>query len=109
MNNAKNISIIVMPDSFNIYSIQEMEECWEKTLSKNPEVIGVECGNLKSIDSSAIGTIAKFYKTSMEKDIELYFIDLDPKLAIIFDITKINRFISIVSKDDFDRNCSAYL
>ena len=101
MKNADNIQIILLPEQFDVRSIAEVEELWDKTLHKKPEIIGMDCGNLRFIDSSAIGTLVKFYNSSLSHNIEMHLFDLNSDLTRIFEATKISRLISVISKDKF--------
>ncbi len=100
MNNKKVLKIS-LPEYFDFWNISKMKDAWEKTVSMKPDIIGVECSNCNYIDSSAIGAIVKFYKCSIENNIELHFIDLNSKLSYIFEMTKINKVISIISNEQF--------
>ena len=101
MKNNDNIVIMSLPEQFDVRSIPSVEDCWGKTVLKKPDVIGVDCGNLRFIDSSAIGTLVKFYNISLSHNIEMYLFDLNSPLTRILDITKISKLISVISKDDF--------
>jgi len=101
MKDNENIQIITLPEQFDVRSISAVEVLWEKTVIKKPEIIGMDCGNLKYIDSSAIGTLVKFYNSSLNKNIEMHLFDLRSDLARIFDATKISRLISVISKESF--------
>ena len=64
-------------------------------------VIGFDCEKLEFIDSSAIGTLVKFFNSSVKKNIDMYVFGLNSDLQKIFDTTKIDRVMSVVSKDEF--------
>lgn len=98
----KEVSIIKLPRNFYIGNIADIEEVWEKIVARNPEVVGFDCERLEFIDSSAIGTLVKFYNKSVKKNIDMYVFGLKKELLKIFETTKIDRIMSVVSKEYFE-------
>jgi len=97
-----NVVIVSMPKYFYIGNIVEIEEAWDKILTNDASIIGFDCAKLEFIDSSAIGTLVKFFNSSVKNNIEMYIFGLRTELEKIFETTKINRMMSVVSKQEFD-------
>lgn len=96
------VVVITLPKYFYIGNIVEVEQSWENILKKEPSVIGFDCEKLEFIDSSAIGTLVKFFNSSVKNNIEMYVFGLKNELIKIFDTTKINRVMSVIKKTEFE-------
>ena len=97
-----NVIIISLPKYFYIGNIAEIEGAWDKILNSEASVLGFDCDKLEFIDSSAIGTLVKFFNSSVKNNIEMFVFGLRSELQKIFETTKINRVMSVVSKEEFD-------
>lgn len=102
VNQKGKVVIITLPKYFYIGNIIEVEQSWENILKKEPSVIGFDCDKLEFIDSSAIGTLVKFFNSSVKNNIEMYVFGLKNELIKIFDTTKINRVMSVIKKSEFE-------
>ncbi len=102
INHKGKVVIITLPKYFYIGNIIEVEQSWENILKKEPSVIGFNCEKLEFIDSSAIGTLVKFFNSSVKNNIEMYVFGLKTELIKIFDTTKINRVMSVINKSEFE-------
>ncbi|HOP29174.1 MAG TPA: STAS domain-containing protein [Spirochaetota bacterium] len=102
INQKGKVVIITLPKYFYIGNIIEVEQSWENILKKEPSVIGFDCEKLEFIDSSAIGTLVKFFNSSVKNNIEMYVFGLKTELIKIFDTTKINRVMSVINKSEFE-------
>lgn len=98
-----DVVVIGLPKYFYIGNIIEIEESWDKIVKNNPAVIGFDCEQLEFIDSSAIGTLVKFFNSSVKNNIEMYVFGLREELLKIFDTTKINRVMTVLEKPDFNK------
>jgi len=97
-----NVITIALPKYFYIGNIAEIEGVWEKVLDDEVSIIGFDCEKLEFIDSSAIGTLVKFFNSSVKNNIEMYVFGLRNELQKIFDTTKINRVMSVITKEEFN-------
>lgn len=97
-----DVVIISLPKYFYIGNIAEIEGAWDKIISNEASVIGFDCDKLEFIDSSAIGTLVKFFNSSVKNNIGMYVFGLRAELQKIFDTTKINRVMSVISKEEFE-------
>lgn len=96
------VVVISLPKYFYIGNIIEIEDSWDRMIKSNPLVIGFDCNQLEFIDSSAIGTLVKFFNSSVKRNIEMYVFGLRDELLKIFDTTKINRVMTVLTKEEFE-------
>lgn len=98
-----NIIIMHIDGEFYIENIQKVEGIWSEQISKQPDVIALDCGKLEYIDSSAIGTLVKFLNSAMNKQIKLVFYDLSPSIGQIFRTARLNNFFTITTGAQFQK------
>jgi anti-anti-sigma factor len=96
-----NVVIVSLPKYFYIGNIAEIEANWDRLLDMSPGIIAFDCTQLEFIDSSAIGTLVKFFNSSAKNKVEMYVYGLKDGLLKIFDTTKINRIMTVMSAEDF--------
>ncbi|MCX8123858.1 MAG: STAS domain-containing protein, partial [Spirochaetes bacterium] len=82
--------------------IRDVEAAWNDALSRNPKVIGINCKNLKFIDSSALGTLVKFMNSATNRKITLSLFNVPPSIITIFKTSRLDRFFTINTKEDFE-------
>jgi len=97
-----SVIIVSLPKYFYIGNIAEIEQAWDKILNNEASVIGFDCDKLEFIDSSAIGTLVKFFNSSVKNNIQMFIFGLRSELQKIFETTKIDRVMSVVTKEEFD-------
>lgn len=97
-----NVVVVSLPKYFYIGNIAEIEGAWEKIVNNEVLVIGFDCDKLEFIDSSAIGTLVKFFNSSVKNNIEMHVFGLRSELQKIFETTKIDRVMSVIPKDEFN-------
>jgi anti-anti-sigma factor len=95
--------VITLAGEFFIESVEYAEEVWGLVVSKQPRVIGVNCHDIRFIDSSAIGVLVKFLNFSMKHGIELIFFDLNDIILNVFKTAKLGSFFNIVEKEEFNK------
>ncbi|HOO71889.1 MAG TPA: STAS domain-containing protein [Spirochaetota bacterium] len=95
--------VISIKGEFYIESIQYAESVWEEQVVKHPRVIGINCQNIKFIDSSAIGILVKFLNNAMAMNIELVFFDLSNTLINVFKTARLGNFFKVMEKEDFEK------
>lgn len=96
-----NVIIVSLPKYFYIGNIAEIEGVWDKIVNNEAAVIGFDCEKLEFIDSSAIGTLVKFFNSSVKNNIEMHVFGLRIELQKIFETTKIDRVMSVITKEEF--------
>ena len=101
-----DLSIIFINGEFYIESVEFAERIWNEQVAKKPRVIGINCKNIKFIDSSAIGILVKFLNNAMKLKIDLVFYDLSETVMSVFKAAKLGNFFKIMDKSEFQ---DAYL
>jgi len=89
---------------FFIESVEFAEKIWGQIIQKKPRVIGINCRDIKFIDSSAIGVLVKFLNNASKQKIELVFFDLNETIMSVFKTAKLGNFFNILSKEEFQKS-----
>ena len=66
-----------------------------------PRLIAINCLMLESLDSSAIGSIVKFFNYAMGKGIMMVFYDLNSQIRRLFETAKLTRYFNITTVSEF--------
>ena len=82
--------------------VSELEQVWNDQMRKPAGVIAINCGELKYIDSPAIGALVKFLNEAMKKGKKLVFYDLSPTIRQLFDTARLERLFVITSRQKFE-------
>lgn len=98
----KDLIIIFLQGDFYLERIKEVKELWNKQADLNPETVAINCSELEHVDSSGIATFFKIFEESSKRDIKLLFYDLSPAVQQLFKIARLEKFFTIMSKDDFE-------
>lgn len=83
-------------------SISNFDEVTLDQIKKKPEVIALDCIDFQHMDSYGIHHVFQFAKKASENDIELVAFNLNPNVKKLLEITSLNTFIKIVSKETFE-------
>ncbi len=102
VNQLADVVIIDLEGEFDIDVIRNVEKAWNDALEKKPRVIGFNCKELKFIDSSALGTLVKFMNSAINKKITLALFNVAPSVTTIFKTSRLDKFFSINSKEEFE-------
>ena len=96
--------VIIMHVVGTLYmeNIRTAESIWNDQIKKNPDVIALNCKKLSQVDSTAIGTLVKFFNSAMTRDIRLVFIDLNSSIQRLFETAQLHRFFSLTTQKKFD-------
>ncbi len=98
-----DITILTIGGEFFFESVEFAEQIWNKIVQKKPRVIGINCRDIKFIDSSAIGVLVKFLNNAMKQGIELVFFDLSDTIMNVFKTAKLSNFFTILTREQFER------
>lgn len=96
-----NITIMHLDGNLFLETLNNVTVTWEEITAKTPRVIAIDCAGLKSLDSSSIGTLVKFFNEAMSKKIELVFYDLNPAIQKLFHTIHLQKFFSVMSGERF--------
>ena len=95
------VQVIEVDGRFYIDSIVLVEEIWRNALWEGPETIAIRCEKLKCIDSSAVGTLVRFFNSAESQSVELVFLDLNENIEKLFATAKLNHYFTISTSADF--------
>ena len=70
-------------------------------MEKTPDMIGINCENLDSIDSSGLGALISISRHSAKEKIELYICELNSKVSSLFDMSNLDSYFAIMSINEF--------
>jgi anti-anti-sigma factor len=87
-----------------ITNVGAVENTLNELLAKNPVLVGIDCSALMHIDSSAIATLVKILKKTINKKMDLILYDLSPAIREIFELVSLDKFFRIVSREEFDED-----
>lgn len=68
---------------------------FEKALSTDADAIYVDCHELKYISSAGIGVLISFNHACAEKDVDLCFCEMQPKVRNVLEILGIDKVFTI--------------
>jgi anti-anti-sigma factor len=83
-------------------TIKEAEETWNDQLEKSPEVIAFDLKELTQIDSISINHVFQLSRIAAEKNIQLIIFDANEPLKKIFEVIKLDRVITFMTKQKFE-------
>lgn len=97
----KELIIIFLQGDFYLERVKEVKELWNQQTELNPEVVAINCSELEHVDSSGIATFFKIFEESSKQDITLLFYDLSPAVQQLFKIARLEKFFTILTKEEF--------
>jgi anti-sigma B factor antagonist len=100
-----NIIEITIKGDLNIHNIDPMLNDYKHLLTKNPLIIGINCENLDSVDSSGLGALISMAKLAEKDNIDFYICELNKKVSTLFDISNLNKYFQVISLNEFRRIC----
>lgn len=106
--NNKIVEITIKGD-LNIHNIDPMLTDYKHLLTKDPVIIGVNCENLESVDSSGLGALISMAKLAEKDNIDFYVCEINKKVSTLFDISNLNKYFQIISFAEFKTMCETVL
>lgn len=96
---------IELSGSLNLHNMDLLSNEFRITLEKNPEmkIFGINCINLKSIDSSGFGMLISLARQSEKNGIDFYICELNTHVTALFDMAHLDKFFRIVGLNEFRR------
>jgi anti-anti-sigma factor len=99
------VVIFNLDGNFLTGNLTLVEEIWQEEVSRQPDIIALNCKKLHSVDSPAIGTLVKFLNHAMSRDIKLVFCDVNPGIRKLFRAARLNTFFTITTGAEFEARC----
>jgi len=87
---------------FYLKNILEIDKTWNDLINEMPGIVAFDCSKMTFIDSSAIGTLVKFVNDSKKRNIEVVFVSLNSSVRKIFDATRLDKMLNVISGDEFE-------
>ncbi len=103
LNKGKNFTEIIINGNLNIHSIDQFNVSFRDIISSGTETktIVINCGKINSIDSSGLGMLISFSKQAEKNGIAFYLYELNKRASTLFDISNLDKYFRIISKDEF--------
>ncbi len=97
------IVITIQPSGqFMEHTTPNFKKVWDKQVSRQPQIIGINCKNITDIDSTAIGFMANCIRQARKKNIEVVLYDLSEVVEYFFKLKNITQFLNIMTKFNFE-------
>ncbi len=96
-----NVIIILLSGYLNINNTDSVKKIFAQYAEKKPDAICINCRDLKSMDSSALGLFIKMLRDSEKKGIEFIISELVGNVSSLFDISKLENMFPIMSDEEF--------
>ena len=101
----RGIIEITIKGDLNIHNIDSMLNDYKHLLTKDPVIIGINCENLGSIDSSGLGALIGMAKLAEKDNIDFYICELSKKVSTLFDISNLNKYFQVIPLIEFKTMC----
>ncbi len=101
--NVGNTYLISINGNLMLNNIEILDNQFKEVIENEPEIIGLDCHKLNSLDSSGLSLFLRLQKDSDKYNFDLYFCHLNENVTTVFDITKLNHILSIISLEDFEQ------
>ncbi|HOO71167.1 MAG TPA: STAS domain-containing protein [Spirochaetota bacterium] len=99
--NRDDVLYIRYNKEFSIRNIKDVEVIWEKAKEDNIPLVVFDCKGLEFIDSSAIGTLVKYFNEAGNFNIKMVIINTSDAILKIFKTAKLSRLFVILTEDQF--------
>ncbi len=96
--------VLILRGELDLKAKDKSEKFILDQLAKKPEVVCIDCSELTYIDSSGLGVLVGLSKKAKELNFELIICEIDSKVSSVFDISKLDQFLKIMSWNDFSDN-----
>jgi anti-anti-sigma factor len=83
-------------------TLEQADEAWLEQLAKKPLVLALDFSRLGQVDSISINHLFKLSRATEESGIKLVILDVFGPLMKIFEVIRLDRVITILSKKKFE-------
>lgn len=97
-----NAVVLSLVGNLNIDNTVEVDREFQSHLEKKPRVVGIDCREIASIDSSGLGLFMKLKKDSARAGVELVFFNITGDIVALFDISKMSSFFNVITAEEFE-------
>lgn len=96
------IIIIHISGTLTRNHLKEAEDIWNEELNKKPEILALDLKDVPQIDSITINHLFKFSERAVKEDVKLIIYDVSDELKKIFDLIKLDRVITFMTRNKFE-------
>ncbi len=82
--------------------LKDMEDAWSDEVDDMPDVIALDFMDVSQIDSICINHIFKMARIAEKEKIKLVIFDVFESLRKIFEVIKLDKVITIMTKQQFE-------
>ena len=109
INRNENVIDIKIIGKYDIEELLFFSTLFTDEINKKPPVIALDLGEMTYIDSSGIGSLIRYMNVSLKENINFLCYNLNKNIENIFEISKLDQFITILSDADFKKKYYNYL
>jgi len=102
--NFQGIHVIYLHGILTSNTISEFDLFCETEIEKNPEIIALNFKDVNQIDSISLNHLFKLTKKTSKKNIRLIIYDPMKSIHQIFEVIKLDKVITILSKKKFEED-----
>ena len=96
------LTIIHLKGDLYPHNIGLFQEIWSAQIRKSPRVVGIDCHDLNSVDSSAAHYMGNFAREACNREIKLVFYDMKPSILKTVNRVKQKDPLYIITKSRFE-------
>lgn len=90
-----SVAVLELSGRFDAYVTPPVVEWLEEVITdQNPQLL-VNLAGVKFIDSTGLATLVQGMKRCRERDGDLYVCDLQQSVRVIFELTRLNKAITV--------------
>lgn len=95
-----HVQVLSLAGRFDAYTAKEAKSWLEKATKSHPAQVVVNLEDVTFVDSTALATLVQGMKHSRQKDGDLRLCNLQQKVRIIFELTRLDRAFEIFIGED---------
>jgi len=96
-----NAVVLTLNGELSIESVKEFNRSMDINIAEKPDIIALNCENLKHVDSYSISHIFNYSKVTRSKNIKFLVFNLNRFLKKVFDITDLSSFVEVIDSEEF--------
>ena len=93
--------ILSVTGSLVFENSSDAEKLFIQHLERKPKIIGIDCRNIDSLDSSGLGVFIKLTKDAGKIGARLVFLDITDHMSTLLDVSKLNTMFEIMTGEEF--------
>lgn len=95
-----DVAVLALTGRFDAYTAKEAKSWLENATKNDPARIVVNLEDVTFVDSTALATLVQGMKHSRQKNGDLRLCNLQQKVRIIFELTRLDRAFEIFAGED---------